>query len=337
MAITAPMIPTVPSPMVSMVRRGPNAGALRMATPSRTIPIGTSSTPVASMVSNTLWAPCQAYSIAGRSSGGVSGAVYRSASGDVETCSMDEAAMMTRPNSATAVPKRAAAGWAVLSNRCRTRHVKGEQHQRTEIEEVLGDATRLDVGEVPEGLDVGRIRQPQGDPRPQPNRARGPRRPDRLLPPHRVSWRSGVSSVPDDGRCRFELACIAATLSRDEVDMCLPPWGHGDRYRIPGRESPTGPDPEDPHPCCSVQFHSHRDQRHEPPRGSGAAIAPGGAWCRGSPPRTGQAGWASSKRRRAACTSGRCCSVKSHIAANGLVTVLGDPAQGRQMPDESGP
>ena len=43
MAITAP---TVPPPM----------------------PIGTSSTPVASMVSNTLWAPCQAYSIDGSSS-----------------------------------------------------------------------------------------------------------------------------------------------------------------------------------------------------------------------------------------------------------------------------
>ena len=32
------------------------------------MPIGTSSTPVASMVSNTLWAPCQAYSIDGSSS-----------------------------------------------------------------------------------------------------------------------------------------------------------------------------------------------------------------------------------------------------------------------------
>ena len=41
-------------------------------------------------------------------------------------------------------------------------HVQGEQHQRTEIQEVLGDATRLDVGEVGEGLDVGSVRQPQG-------------------------------------------------------------------------------------------------------------------------------------------------------------------------------
>ena len=52
---------------------GPNAGARHMAMPSRTIPIGTSSTPVASIVSNTLCAPCQAYSIAGRSSGGCVG------------------------------------------------------------------------------------------------------------------------------------------------------------------------------------------------------------------------------------------------------------------------
>ena len=37
-------------------------------------------------------------------------------------------------------------------------NVEGEQHQRPEIEEVFGDATRLDVGEVCEGFDVGRIR-----------------------------------------------------------------------------------------------------------------------------------------------------------------------------------
>ncbi len=36
-----------------------------------------------------------------------------------------------------------------------------EQHQRTEIQQVLGDTTRLDVGEVGECLDIGRIGQPQ--------------------------------------------------------------------------------------------------------------------------------------------------------------------------------
>ena len=39
--------------------------------------MGTSSTPVVSMVSNTLWALCQAYSIAGRSSAGVFGYAER--------------------------------------------------------------------------------------------------------------------------------------------------------------------------------------------------------------------------------------------------------------------
>ncbi len=54
MAITAPMIPTAPSPMVSQVIVDAIAGNRRIASPSSKSPIGTSRTPVASMVSKTL-------------------------------------------------------------------------------------------------------------------------------------------------------------------------------------------------------------------------------------------------------------------------------------------
>jgi hypothetical protein len=40
-------------------------------------------------------------------------------------------------------------------------YMKRKTHHGTEIEKVFGDATCLDVGEIREGFDVGRIRQPQ--------------------------------------------------------------------------------------------------------------------------------------------------------------------------------
>jgi len=99
--------------------------------------MGTSSSPVASIVSNTLCAACQEYSIARRSSGDVPGAVYKPAGGAVETWSSEEAVQ--------------------------DEDVEGEQHQRPEVQEVFGDATRFDVSEVGERLGIIRIRQAERD------------------------------------------------------------------------------------------------------------------------------------------------------------------------------
>lgn len=89
-----------------MAKRWPNAGAFHMATPSKTIPIGTSSTPVASLVSKTLCAPYQEYWTAGRSPGGVLGQLGSDAFGrpNATTTTKEPRRQMAPPNPATPTP-----------------------------------------------------------------------------------------------------------------------------------------------------------------------------------------------------------------------------------------
>ncbi len=70
--------------------------------------------------------------------------------------------MMTKPNSGDGRSEERGRRLGPIEQPAQHQDVEGEQDQRSEVEEVLGDAARLDVREVGEGLQVGRIREPHG-------------------------------------------------------------------------------------------------------------------------------------------------------------------------------